>query len=293
MSTIGRIFTVLNLILAAGFVVFTGTYLKESSDYRTQFNDKSEELTKAKASFDLKLKTASDNLNNVKLALSRSESAKDGQDTRIKELVAENATLAKRLIAFEGDHKKSIATLGDIKTVIKTASENADKMAKMAMDAKVAKDAALDAKEKAEASLNKANFEIKALTKQIAEQKGNIGELAQANREQKVIIDLYNSKFPGALATLQPSVSGNVETVGAGGKLVTISLGEGRDNLKPGHRFAIYSSSDGYLGEAAVTEIDKTRKYAFAKMTVRRDGARLPRSGDRAKTNLDNAGAGN
>ena len=84
-------------------------------------------------------------------------------------------------------------------------------------------------------------------------------------------------------------VTGTVSQVGASGNLVTIALKTGADNLKTGTSFAIFNPADGgYKGEALVTDIDGSKKFCFARLTLKQGKA--VKSGDSAATNLDRSG---
>ena len=139
----------------------------------------------------------------------------------------------------------------------------------------------------AEKLLSDANFKIQSQDKKIGDQMGNIAKLDQTVREKDVLLDIVARRYPGIFETLHPLVTGAVSHVGASGKLVTIALESGAENLKAGARFAIYSGKDGYKGEATVSEIDGSKKFCFARVTL--DQGKIISAGDSASTNLSGA----
>ena len=228
----------------------------------------------------------SDRLRQVNVSESRLVAKTAEHDRQLKD----NEDLQRRLASFDSDFKALTQRFGSISDAITVANTNAQQAMKRAIAAEKVRDDAKTAETKALADLHKANFDIKNRDQTIADKNGEIARLDQTRREQKVLIDLVRVKAPGLIATLKPSVSGRVEFVGATGKLVTINVSHGAEFLKAGHTFAIYSRTDGYLGEAVVTEWDKAKGYAFATIKLSPTGARNPRIGDLASTNLSGTG---
>lgn len=285
MSPIGRVFIVLNLILAGTFVGFAGTYLKRADNWKQKHADllKAKEETETQLRAEIQNRTTERNtalrqLNTSEANLRREVAARENAQK-------ENQALQKRLGKMESDYAVIAQKTGAMARQIEVAHENAGQAMTRAIAAEKAKDASVDAETKAKREIDRLNFTIRNKDTEIANLNAANKKLDQTRREQAVLLDLVRIKVPGVFATLQPSVSGRVEWVANTGKLVTIAVNAGGEFLKAGHRFAIYSRTDGYLGDAVVTEWDGS-KYAFATLHVTKEGARKPRVGDMASTNL-------
>ena len=285
MSPIGRVFIVLNLILAGTFVGFAGTYLQRAADYRKNFNDEVKAHETTRNSLQAQLANKVNELATAKRQLAYSETNRESLKSQLDAAKQENVEYDRRLTKVQTD----LATLAQhhatIATQIKVANQNAGQAMARAIKAEADKDTAVAAETAAQKEIQRLNFTIRNKDTEIAKLNGTNKDLDQTRREQEVLLDLVRIKAPGIFATLQPSVSGRVEFVGVSGKLVTIAVNAGGEFLKPGHRFAIYNRTDGYLGEALVTEWDGS-KFAFATLNAPAEGARKVRVGDMASTNL-------
>jgi hypothetical protein len=285
MSPIGRVFIVLNLILAGTFVGFAGTYLKRAADWK----QKHEALVADKAKNDARLQAEIENRTNernqAQRQLSTAKSNFDREKSQREQLEKDNQDLLARLTKLQADYAVIAQNTGAMAKQIEVAHTNSEQALARAIAAEKAKDDAVDAENKAKREIDRLNFTIRNKDTEIANLNGANKKLDQTRREQAVLLDLVRIKVPGVFATLQPSVSGRVEWVATTGKLITIGVNAGGEFLKAGHRFAIYNRTDGYLGDAVVTEWDGS-KYAFATLHVTKDGARNVRVGDMASTNL-------
>jgi hypothetical protein len=116
-----------------------------------------------------------------------------------------------------------------------------------------------------------------------ANRRDRIAALELTIREKSVLLDLVNRRYPAIFETLYPLVTGTISHVSASGDMLTIALQSGANNLKSGARFAVYNATDGYKGEATVSEVDSSKKFCFARLTLRNG---LIAVGDHASTNL-------
>ncbi len=285
MSPIGRVFIVLNLILAGTFVGFTGTYLQRADDFRKKFNQEVTNHEETRSSMQAQNESITQAKNKAERQLGLSESSRDKLTTDLDSAKQDNAEYDRRLAKLEIDYATVAQNTGAMATAVKVAHQTAQQAMDRAIKAEAAKDTAVAAETKAQKEIQRLNFTIRNKESDVAKLNATNKDLDQIRREQEVLLDLVRIKAPGIFATLQPSVSGRVEHVGATGKLLTIAVNAGGEFLKPGHRFAIYNRTDGYLGEALVTEWDGS-KYAFATLNVTPDNARKVRTGDMASTNL-------
>lgn len=283
MSTIGRVFLVLNLILAGIFVGFAGTYLQRDADWRSQHDvlktdtdNRIKELTRDYGSERTKLEEQ-------KRVNSQLTTNVASLNNEIEKLRADNTTKERRLGEFEGTLKQLSASMGKMDAALST-TQNESKTAMMrAIAAEKAQQEAVAAMDQAKKELDEANFKIKNNEQHITEQDAQLAKLTQDLREEKVLTGLYQERAPGLLSTIQPAVSGQVTNVGTSRNTVTIAVNAGAEHLKPGASFAIWDGN-GYKGEAHVTDYEPGQQFCFAR--VERAVGEKIQVGDSAATNL-------
>lgn len=286
MSPIGRVFLVLNLGLAGAFVAFSGTYLQRADHWKqkhdasvTKYEKDTEELRSQKTAF----------LNKYNEELRKNgilATANTGLQNQNERAVADNATLQGRLTSMEGTLKAATSHLGKIDTELAASRQDSKASMDKAIAAEKVKDEAETKMNDALKQLADANFNIKNLNTKVGDQGAIIATRDQTIREKGVLLDLVNRRYPSIFETLHPLVTGTVSRVGASGNLVTIALQSGAENLKSGARFAIYNATEGYKGEATVSEVDSSKKFCFARLTLK-NGKVV--AGDNASTNLSAA----
>ena len=283
MSPIGRVFLVLNLGLAGAFVAFAGTYLQRADDWRGKYKENVRTTTE-------EIKVLKTEKTSVKAELSEEKrqtgiltTQNDGLKNENSKAVADNEKLQVDLGKIRGDLNTNTATLGQIGSKLETAQKDAKDSMDRAIAAEKVKDEAETKMNDALKQLADANFKIKNQTTAYSEQGALLARSKQDGREKQVLLDLVNRRHPAIFETLHPLVTGTVSRVGASGNLVTITLQSGAENLKSGARFAIYNAADGYKGEATVSEVDGSKKFCFARLTLKNGKIA---AGDNASTNL-------
>ncbi len=281
MSSVGRIFIVLNLILAAAFVYFSGVYLGEATDW--------------KAKHDTLAATSSkeiEGLKSEKVALANNVSAKERQldavqqtkstlETELKKEQERNLAAENRLAAVQGDVATLQANTTTTAAAIDRSTKDAEEARKLALEASRVRDEAIRAKEVALADLRDANDKIATHEATISGNGEELAKLSTKIREQGVLLEYANSKFPGLFASAQPKLSGTIQQVDADGKLVTVLVTDDPSEVgvKAGYTFAVFNGQK-YKGEAMVTDVDG--KFAFCRV-VRSTGDKIV-AGDAATT---------
>jgi hypothetical protein len=266
MSPIGRVFIVLNLILAGGFVVFAGTNLQRQHYWKDSFT---KEVAARKADND---KNASEiarlegQVSATELDKTRLTSELGSTKNQLESTQDENKQQAQQLASFEADIKALRATAEATATESKTAFQQAQEAYRMAMADQKTKDEAVAAKNAAEAE----NRSLKATIAQMTETAGTKEiEIKGLNEEKSrlgLLVDVAKAKgFLESMAV--PALAGVVSHVN--GKLCTINVTDNPTSaeIKPGYGFAIYDAS-GYKGEAIVQSVDADKKFAFCRMSV-------------------------
>lgn len=282
MSPIGRVFIVLNLALAGGFVAFAGTYLQKQHNWKTQFtNEKTaHDATKAAAVSEKgKLESELAAMTSSKNSIEQDrDGVKNDRDTKVDEI----KRLEGRLSSFEGDLKKMTSIAEASKTAMEAALSESQKAMAMAIADQKTKDDAVRAKDAAEGENRGLKGEIAALSEAGSNKDVQIAQLAKENSEKQLLIDVSMAK--GFLASMAvPQLAGTVGQVS--GRICTVNVTDNPTNaeIKPGYKFAIYDAS-GYKGEARITSVDAERKAAFCTIEIQKGEVKI---GDKAATHLN------
>lgn len=282
MSPIGRVFIVINLVLAGAFVMIAGTFLQRHTDYKGRYEQATAKLEQEIAA----AKAQQEELNDKNTTLDRElRAAKSALDTAQREsgaLADEN----KRLQGQLADISTDLKSLNSHSTTIAEAIANATADSKQALDmatkANEAKTAALDAKEAAEAELSGAKTKIASLEESLAGANAKLAQLEQTSKEQEIMLSYVKTNYPGIIVSAQPDLRGVVEH--AQDRLLTVRVTENpaEAEIKPGYTMSIYNGNL-YKGDAVITEVDGD--YAFCTMTKQKNGMSVT-PGDAAATNL-------
>lgn len=281
MSPIGKVFIVLNLILAGFFVGFAGTYLQRATDWKERFTKKDEELTKEKERAQGELAAISEQLQSKDRELNKVSLLVQNAETENKKLTDENTRLATQLAGLEGNLAKLQAAHTTISAAIDRSTQDSQQAVRMSMTAKEERDAALSAKQDAEKQLADANFKIAELEKNVADKIGELAAVTQSLKEQEMVAAVYRERY-GPIGQPQPDLTGRVEQVSSNDLLTIAVENAGGVELKAGVQFAIFDGN-GYKGEAVVTGAQNN--MAFCRVRALKDNATIS-VGDRAKTNL-------
>ncbi|MBM3974913.1 MAG: hypothetical protein FJ301_12530 [Planctomycetes bacterium] len=285
MSPIGRVFIILNLLLAGGFVVVSGTHLQTKNNYKLQLAD----ANKKSADEIAKLNAEKD-----KLAAERNtfENAKSASEERANQmlnanqlLTDENKRYAQQLSSMEGDVKKLLAAADSANTEMKSAFGQAKAAYAMAVADQKAKDDAVRAKDAAEAENRDLKTEVASLKSTIETRDGSIKSLESERSQLGLLVKVAEAN--GFLRTMAaPNLSGLVTT--SSGNLVTIQITDNPGNVdikseieRGKWGFAIYDAS-GYKGEAYPERYEASANAVLCKVGLLKGGAF--REGDKAAT---------
>ncbi len=282
MSTIGRVFIVLNLALAVGFVFAAGTFLQRHTDYKAQYEAKVDELAQEKANYEGRSAELTNEIQDKDRELRGTTSSLEVTKTENASLTEENQRLQSQLADMSSDLKSLNSRASTMSDAIERSTADSRQALDTAMKATEAREAALNEKETAEASLWEAQTQIADLEEKLANAMASVASLEQTTKEQDVLLAIVNRKAPELLANAQPDLRGVVEQ--AEGSICTVRVTEnpGDAEIRPGYRFAVYKGKT-YKGEARVTDVDG--KFAFCTFTGAEPGISVT-AGDAAATNV-------
>lgn len=279
MSPIGRVFIIINLVLAGAFVGFAGKYLQAATNFKKQLEEKTAATDATIKQKDSELTSVKENLGTAQAAAARAETGEKAKASQLTVAEEENKDLRKRLDNFEAKITTINGSLSNLSTVQENQNKEAKEMREKWLAAEKASNEAQQAKLDAEAKLAAAENDSKVKDEKIAALDAEIKKSSEDLRVAGIELDLFRRKYPG-FGKAVPVVNGRVESVSEDGKLVTLSLGDSNGGIQPGATFAIYNGSK-YKGEVDIVEVTNNNAFGHVKLVV--DGAKVTK-GDSATT---------
>jgi hypothetical protein len=257
MSPIGRVFIVLNLLLAGTFVGFSGTYLQQQHNFKQKFEASETARAGEKKVWDDERSRLETDRNQLEVAKSTREAELGATKNELDATKGENKQLHQQLASMEGDMKRllSVAEAGNQKS--ETAMAQAADAYKMAIADQKVRDEAVNAKNAAEAENRTLKTSIEALNDTVKNKDIAIAGLEKERSELNLLVSVASQKgFMPSMAA--PKLAGKVTM--AKGKLCTVAVTDNPGSVdiqdqinKRKFSFAIYDAS-GYKGEAVATE---------------------------------------
>ncbi|MEQ8762500.1 MAG: hypothetical protein RL885_01140 [Planctomycetota bacterium] len=284
MSVLGKVFVVVNLILAMLFVGWAATMLGKADQWKQDYQTLQEEST---AQIDERDKRIQE------ITAERNEHDRVASETqaRNRELTIQNEDLKQRTTQLESDKGRLEASVEDINVKLGQFRDNnqqaqaritqlEDENDQMQQTSNEARDAEANARQNAarlQEELNTANETIGGLNSQLT-------SLQEEKERLDNVIAAVNAVNPNLIASLGPAapkIDGKVTGVRDEFGFVQLSVGSD-DGVQPGFTFEIFRGRT-YLAQVMVRDVQPDT--AWAKITLKADGESV-RVGDDATTQL-------
>ena len=268
MSPIGKVFTVVNLVLAALFVGSAAALIQTGQDWRVQFETKASEFTALETSS----RQAQDLLETEKSQIvqekdrfasdkAQLESDKAALEDELNTQREQNAGLRERLTSIDGK-------LGDLESTNRSQQSQITSLNETATTLRSERDDALDTRDEAEASRATAERNATSFERERDELQIALGRANEAVASKSAQLAAVASKFKIDLNDLndQPELAGRVTAVDSthGTTVVVINLGK-NDGVKPGHTFDVYAGGE-YKGKIYVETVNASQSAATIQM---------------------------
>lgn len=286
MSPIGRVFIVLNLVLAAGFAVLSGSVLNKQDNYRVKLLAEQEAHKQTKEDSAKRVAQLEQERNTFEVAKTSNESQLNSLRVDYGNAQDEIKSL-KQITGQQAADLKKMASLQETQDQrLKAAFDQA----KEAYDASIAaintKDESVRAKDAAEAENRTLKTTIASLNETIDGKNVEIAALKRDNDEQKLLVAAaVEAGFSPAMAA--PTLAGTVTNVS--GRLCTIAVAENPGNvdiqdqiLRRPFRIAVYDEA-GYKAEVVATKYEPSANAILCNVMFTKDSAQI-KTGDRAST---------
>lgn len=285
MSTIGKIFTVLNLILAAAFLGWAAHSLNVNQEWRTKYDKTVADTTKEKAALDAELKTTNAKLTAADKDLQAAKSERDSLKNDKDRLDASVLEANKKNTEMQASLDKISLTLQGIEEAKTQLQGDKDKADKAQRDADAARTAAEQAKADAEKMANELKANLEKANNTIADREKSLEDLKKDRSSLEASLATLQANTHANLSDFvsMPEIQGGVLDVSMAVEpgIVAINVGENK-GVKRGYTFEIYDGKT-YKGQARVEYVHGDMSSAII---TRKVPGQTIRQGDSASTRL-------
>lgn len=262
MSSIAKIFIIINFILSIAYMMLAGTLLAQKWDYKTRLIEQIQKSSIEKEAQTNKLKEADAKIESLKRGLedvTRYSIDLKGtitkQQSELVDAKTQNDNLNEKLAKLEAIYKEINEKIEEKDARISELEASRDKAKEQAEDFNRQKESAEEEKLVVETELNNIKGEIAEKEKLVQMQQKELLEVRQiisAAKKRGINLDtLYSKEKP---------LDGFITAVSSKLPLVMISLGSD-DNIEKGYQFTVYRGSS-YIGTVTVEDVYKDASAA-------------------------------
>ncbi|MFT4840328.1 MAG: cell division protein FtsL [Planctomycetota bacterium] len=286
MSPIGRVFIVLNLCLAVGFVVTSGQLLQNQHKYKQLLTEEKATSKEVAEKVAMQISQLEKERNKFEVASSTNQESADAARLALGREQDDNKRLGKLTGEQQEDLKALRALAEAANTQSKSAFADSRKAYEASMAAISARDEAVNSKNSSDGENRNLKNEIAGLNETIGKKDLRIASLDRDNQEKNLLVAAAQANgFINAMAA--PDLAGTVTN--ASGRLCTISIGENPGNVdiqsvisRMPFRFAIYDDN-GFKAEAVATKYEASANAVLCNLMFTKGEATI-RTGDKAST---------
>ena len=285
MSPIGRIFIVVNLVLAAAFLGWASNALSTTEDWKARAEKAKADMDAAVAEKESEITDLQQAKNNADEQSRRFREERDRLDQEVNQLRGQNTDQKSRNDSLAADLTAIQAKLSDFNDTISQLEAAKDRALQRAQEAERDRDQAQDQAQKAELARRdavdgqgRAEQEIRTLTGQ---KESLTAQLSQLETQMATIVAQTGINVSDVTAV--PKIDASVLDVRLDLEpgLVMLNVGQ-RQEVKPGFTFEIYQGNV-YKGQVRVQNVQDNVCSALIVHAV--PGKRIGQ-GDRASTRL-------
>ena len=285
MSTVGKVFIVLNLFLAGLFLGYASTALASSEDFKGQLA--SEQTAHAETKAELEARVSSlgvevkQNRERADGLANERDQEKARADRSDEDLRDSRSTVDSLTASFQGVE----TSLGSVDGKLADIDAAKDAAVEARVAAESERDTALDERDEAQAGQRAAEDQARQLDQQIAKLEM---QLVASKEEASILSTQLKSVIvstgvdPSSIISM-PSIDAAVVDVDMSLAPGLVALNRGKDHgVEKGFVFDIYNQ-DVYKGQAVVQDVSDNVSSALIKIAV---AGETIRTGDRATTSL-------
>ena len=285
MSTIAKIFTVLNVILAAAFLGWAANTVQLNNDFKAKYEAEQAAHAETNKLLGADKSALAAKLNEATEARTRLQQEVESAKNENSRVDSENKANAQTLATIQADYKKIAGTLEGLEADSKAAHEAQLKAQTAQHEAESKAKDATAAQMAAEAKASGLENDLIGARQDIANKEKALAS-AEKDRE-KVKTELATvveaTGFKLSTAKALPAIDGKVLAVEMGVEPGLVSINKGKSSqVERGFTFEIFEGSV-YKGQARVEYVDDDMCSA---VLVRKVAGQTIRAGDGAATHL-------
>jgi hypothetical protein len=263
MSAIGRIFVILNLVLAAAFVGWAATSLSKGSEWMKQYQTEQTAHAATKTELQAQIEERQTNLNTEREQKDRFREERDTLQAERDRLTKDLEEARRANDQLRGDVSKIQETLGGYNQTIAALTAAKDAAVQQQMDLMAQRDAAKAESEKALLAQRDAQDGLAAAQAQIAElERGITSAKEDISHKEAIIAQATASGFNTAGKATKP-INGRVLQVNFDLKpgLVALNVGA-EEGVERGMTFQIYNGGT-WKGQVRVENVQPNMSSAL------------------------------
>jgi hypothetical protein len=285
MSPIGKIFAVVNLILAAAFLGWASNALATSAEYKSKYESEQTAHAKTKQDWEAERSSLTTRLTEAESSSARFRQEKEDLANDVASLTTQVKNEERINSELRANLDKIGGQLGDLVAQNKSLEEAKSRAMQGQNDAERARDAAQQAQAGAEAAQRAAQQQVTTMQRDLAaaaeQERALREELASLDARFKTLVDRTGANIDELMA--QPLIEGRVLDVNKTIEPGLVALNVGSDaGVQRGFTFEVYRGRD-YLGQVRVENVRPSMSTA---LIVRTYEGRDIRQGDMAATRL-------
>jgi uncharacterized protein (DUF3084 family) len=283
MSSIGRIFVVVNLALSAAFVGWAGAILAKSDQFKKKYDEEVSHHKETERSLTAKNAAITSERDETKQSLSTLRDEKNRLDADADRLEKQLATAKQENTQLRSSVDAINGKLGDFQQNLKADQDRIAELDREKEKLRTEKEAAVTAQMSATTEKENAVEEARRLKDSVASLQKDVTSLTEERDKVKLqrdqIVALTGVSLDKVLA--QPFIQAHVVEVLSDAGLVALNVGSD-DGVTRGFSFDVFRGSS-YKGKVVVESVDK--KICSARIALR-NGNQSIEKGDRAATRL-------
>jgi predicted nucleic acid-binding Zn-ribbon protein len=256
MSTMSKVFVVLNLVLSLFLVGTNASILSKNEEFKNKYETSEAARKDDKKAADAKLdavngEKARIDLTNRGLENQKSdlESQLTAQKATAEQVRNDNNQLRNSVDAINIALKAVQGELGDVQARNKALMDSNEALKKETADAKKAQMDAEEDRARVEGDLKRATDDVAEKERQLVALTGERDNMkAELDSLVKLGVDV-----PGLIGNNVPLIEGKVSAVGPNSSFVVLSVGQ-NESVKIGYAFDVYRGGD-YIGRVVVDNV--------------------------------------
>lgn len=285
MSPIGRIFIVLNLILAAVFLAWAANNVATSHDYKTKYDDEVKAHGTSKTELEGQISSLRANLDNKSVEADNHRAQAETAKAEAERQAGLVLNLNRQVSEAQQANAKNSSALTEIEATLGTINSSKDAAVAAQRSAESERDDALATAQDATTQAADLEAQNAALNNTIAELEGRIvalnREVSSLDTQLTTLVDVTGVTYPEIAS--QAQIDADVLQAHYDIKPGLVALNKGtKDGVKRGYTFEVYNGPN-YKGQVRVENV---RDDMCTALILRTEEGQTISSGDKASTRL-------